>query len=432
MLESVKISRRQSEIRQSLAALVGKDAPSEDETRSMETLDAEYRSNETRYRAALIAEDSERREAGEELETRSDKEKAELIGKFEMRQVALHLDEGRPLDGATSEIVQEMRSQGGYRGIPVPWQALELRAGETVASGTPDPITTRPIIDRLFPDSVAARMGAQMINIGSGATEWPVVTSSVTAGWADGETGNVAGPQVFATTDKALRPEHNLGIQMRITRKALKQSGDALEQAVRRDMNGAISVEMDRAAFLGTGANGQPLGVISGAATYGITDTALDAEPSYTDFLAEIVAFMGGNTITSPGQVASLMRPELFGYLEGKVNDVLQVTEYYRLGFLLSGRGVTGTFPSNINVSSNAIAAPSGDPLETEMLFTTTTGGVAPMFIGTWGGVDLIRDPYSDAQSGGLRITALTTMDVTVARPSQLRVLSGVQLEAAA
>ena len=57
MLDSVKIQRRQSEIRQELAALVGKENPSEDETRSMETLDTEYRSNETRYRAALIAED---------------------------------------------------------------------------------------------------------------------------------------------------------------------------------------------------------------------------------------------------------------------------------------------------------------------------------------------------------------------------------------
>ena len=57
MLDSVKISRRQSEIRQSLAELVAKAEPSEDETRSMETLDAEYRRNEVRFRAALVAED---------------------------------------------------------------------------------------------------------------------------------------------------------------------------------------------------------------------------------------------------------------------------------------------------------------------------------------------------------------------------------------
>lgn len=222
MLESVKIARRQSEIRQNLAELAGNENPSEDEVRKMDELDREYRSNETRYRAALIAEDTERRDAGSELESRTAQEWADLMAGFEMRQVALALDEGRQLDGQTAEIVTELRSEGGFRGIPVPWQALEVRAGETVASGTPNPIQTRPIIDRLFPDSVAARMGAQMISINAGAVEWPVTTSAVTAGWADGETANVAGPTTYATADRAMSPDHNLGIQMRITRKALK------------------------------------------------------------------------------------------------------------------------------------------------------------------------------------------------------------------
>ncbi len=43
MLDSVKIARRQSEIRQALAELVGKDKPTEDETRSMSDMDQEYR-----------------------------------------------------------------------------------------------------------------------------------------------------------------------------------------------------------------------------------------------------------------------------------------------------------------------------------------------------------------------------------------------------
>ena len=374
-----------------------------------------------------MAEDEERRDAKGELETRGGREWSDLVAGFEMRQIALALDEGRTLDGKTAEVVNELRAAGGYRGFPVPWAAFETRAGETVASGTPDPIQTRPIIDRLFPDSVASRMGAQMVAIESGAVEWPVTTSAVTAGWAATETGNVAGPSVYATTDKALKPDHNLGIQMKITRKALKQSGAALEQAIRRDMNGALGSEMDKAVFLGTGADGQPLGIIPGAGTYGIASTAVDAVPTYANFLAEIVAFMSANAITSPGEIRALMRPEMFGTLEGTLNDVTQTTEYYRLAFLLAGRSVTGTFPANIAVSSNALAAPAGSPLATSMVMTTSTGGVPPVFVGAWGAVDLIRDPYSDAQSGGLRITALATLDVTVSRPAQLRILTGLR-----
>ena len=218
MLNSVKISRRQSEIRQSLAGLVAKDKPTEDEVRSIEGLDLEFRQNETRYRASLIAEDTERRDAGAELETRTGSEWETLVAGFEMRQIALALDEGRALEGRTAEVVQELRSKGGYRGMPVPWLALERRAGETIASGTPNPLMTRPTIDRIFPDSVAARMGAQMIAIASGLTEWPVTTSAVTAGWQATETGNVSGPTVYATTDKALSPNNTVGSPSRFAR----------------------------------------------------------------------------------------------------------------------------------------------------------------------------------------------------------------------
>ncbi len=419
MLESLKITRRQSEIRQKLANLSGKEKPTEDETKEMDALDKEYQTNEVRFRAALLAENTERRAAGAELETRTDRQFADLIAGFEMRQVALHLDEGRALTGQTAEVVQELRSQGGYRGTPVPLMALEQRAGETIAAGTPDPIQTRPIIDRLFPASVAAQMGAQMIQIGSGAVEWPVTTSAVSAGWADGETANVAGPTAYATTDRALKPEHNLGIHMRITRKTLLQSGEALEAAIRRDMNGTMAAELDKAIFLGTGANGQPLGVIPGAATYGITSTAVDALASWAAIRAAVVRFMTANTATGPSGIKALIRPELWSFLDdAEAFTGTGITEWERL-------------VKNIGApvqTSNALATPAGTPLATQALLTTNAGGVAPIFVGIWGAVDLIRDPYSDAQSGGLRITALTTADVTVARGSQLQLLTGLEL----
>ncbi len=418
MLNSVQIQRRQSEIRQRLAELAGKDKPTEDETRSMVDLDTEYRTNETRYRAALIAEDQERREAGAELETRSDAEWQTMLGAFEVRQVAMALDHGHQIDGQTAEIIQELRSQGAYQGIPVPWQALERRAGETVASGTPNPVQTRPIIDRLFPGSVAARMGGQMINVGQGQLEYPVATSGATVGWQATELGAVGGPSVYATTDKPLAPNNTMGIQMRITRKALKQSGDALEQAVRRDMNGAMGQEMDRVAFLGTGADGQPLGVITGAATYGITATAINAAPSWSAFRAAVVRFITGNAATGPGDVRALIRPEVWDTLDGiLVGDGGFKFEYDRLTEALA----------SVSMSSNALAAPAGDPLATSALLTTTAGGVSPFFVASFGAVDVIRDIYSDAASGGLRLTALATMDITVARAAQLQVLTGLQ-----
>jgi HK97 family phage major capsid protein len=421
MLQSVTIARRQSELRQQLAVLVAKDKPDETETRQIEALDLEFRNNESKYRAALLLEATERREAADELEQRGGSEWADLIGRFEMRQVALALDEGRALDGATAEVVSELRSKGGYRGVPVPWLALERREGETVASGTPNPIRTAPIIDRIFADSAAVRMGASIVNIDSGELEYPVVSSQVTAGWATTETGNVAGPTVYATTDRPLKPDNTLGIQCKLTRKVLKQSGSAIESAVRRDLSGAIGEAIDRAVFLGSGSAGEPTGIITLAETSPseIFVAPIDAAASWSAFREAVMRFVIGNAATSPANVKLLIRPEVWSDLDDALIEGTAVSEWDRL--------VKNIPAGNIVMSSNALADPDGSPLASKALLSTSVNGVPPIFVGTWGSVDVVRDVYTDAASGALRLTALATLDVTISRAVQLQVLTGVQ-----
>src|SRR5699024_8617140 len=77
-----------------------------------------------------------------------------------------------------------------------------------------------------------------------------------------------------------------------------------------------------------------------------------------------------------------------------------------------------------IATSHNALAAPATDQSK---VLLTTSAGIDPIYVGQWGGLDLIRDPYSKAGSGQLLITALMTTDVTVSRAEQLRVLKNVK-----
>lgn len=408
MLDSVKIARRQSEIRQALAELVGKPTPTEDETRQMETLDGEYRTNETRYRAALVSEDQERREAGADLETRSDREWQDLMGRFELRQVALSLDEGKALSGATAEIVAELRNAGGYQGIPVPLAALETRAGETIAADVPNPKVIRPVIDRLFPGSVAERLGIQRINITSGELAFPVATAGAVFGWQTTELGNVGAASEYRTTERSLNPDHTGGAQMILSRKALKQAGDGLEAAIRRDLNAAIGAELDRVAVMGTGTAGQPLGMIPGATEYGIAITEVGAAASWAAFRAQIVAFMQANAITSASQVNLGFDPAIWAELDEALITGTAVSEWDRL-----------TKHVGTPAISNVI------PAETAIM-TATVQGVAPGYLGIYGGVDLIRDPYTKAQSGQLVLTGLVTADFTVPRGLQTRILTGI------
>mgnify|MGYP005991935937 CR=1 FL=1 len=408
MLESLNITRRQSEIRQQLAELVGKPTPTQDETRSMESLAKEYRANETRYRAAPITEDEQRTEAKGELETRSGKEWAEMMGKFELRQVAFALDEGKAMDGATKEIIEEMRSAGGYQGIPIPYAALETRAGETVSTGTPSPEMIRPIIDRIFPGSVAEKLGVQRINIAQGSMAFPVATAGAVFGWQTSETGDVGAASAYATSERSLSPDYTGGAQMVITRKAMKQSGEGLEAAIRRDLNAAIGTELDRVVINGSGASGQPLGFIPGAATYGITSTAIGAVATWAAFRAEIVAFMEANAITSASQVNLAFDPTIWADLDEALISGTAVSEWDRL------TKHVGT-PAISNVIPTASA-----------VMTANVQGIAPGYMGLYGGIDLIRDNFTKAASGSLVLTGLVTADFVAPRGLQTRILTNL------
>ena len=407
MLQSVKLQKRQSEIRQSLSELAGKDDLTDDETRSMEGLDKEYRQNEAKYRAALISEDEERKEAGEELETRDAKEWSQMMDRFEVRQVALALDEGRALDGATKEIVDELRAAGGYQGIPLPLAALEQRAGETVSADLFSPKATRNIIGRIFPNSVASKLGVASVNIPQGTAEWPVATAGAVTGWQADELSDVGAATAYQTTEATVSPDNTLGAQMVITRKSLKQTGQGLENAVRQDMSAAIAVALDNAIINGTGATGQPLGIVPGAVTYGITSTDMSAAaPDWAAFRAEIIAFMEANAITDPSQVKLAFPPAIWGDMDDTLISGTAVSELDRM----TKHGVSPVLANQLTAGS--------------AILTTTVNGVAPAFVGMWGAVDMIRDPYTRAASGQLVLTGLVTADVTVARGLQTRILT--------
>ncbi len=181
-------------------------------------------------------------------------------------------------------------------------------------------MTLRPIIDRLFPASVASKLGVQSINITSGELAFPVATAGAVFGWQTNELGNVGGQKTFATTESSLNPDHTGGAQMVITRKALKQSGEGLEQAIRRDLNAAIGAELDRVVINGSGAAGQPLGIIPGAATYGIASTAVGATATWAAFRAQVAAFLEANAISSPNQVNLAFDPTIWAELDAALS----------------------------------------------------------------------------------------------------------------
>ena len=91
------------------------------------------------------------------------------------------------------------------------------------------------------------------------------------------------------------------------------------------------------------------------------------------------------------------------------------------------GKSRQGSFTISDNALPASLPEDGTDKGKHTIVATALTGGTPPIFVGLWGAVDLIKDPYSDAASGGLRLTGLATMDVTISRAVQIEILNNVQ-----
>jgi len=218
----------------------------------------------------------------------------------------------------------------------------------------------------------------------------------------------VGAPNPYETSERSLTPDHTGGAQMVISRKALKQAGEGLEAAIRRDLSAVIGAELDRVVINGSGTAGQPLGIIPGATTYGIASTPVGAAASWAAFRAEVVAFMEANAITSPSQVNLGFAPAIWADLDDALISGTAVSQWNRL------TAQVGT-PAISNVIPDATA-----------IMTATVQGIAPGYLGVYGGIDLIRDPYTKAASGQLVLTGLVTADIALPRGVQTRILTGL------
>ena len=120
--------------------------------------------------------------------------------------------------------------------------------------------------------------------------------------------------------------------------------------------------------------------------------TAVDAAASWAAFRAAVVRFMTRERgeRRRRGEAAD---PAGSFRRDGRHAD-------RRHGGVASGTGCSKNIPAgNIVMSSNALAAPTGSAVCMQGTADDDKNGVPPIFVGTWGAIDLIRDPYSDAAS---------------------------------
>jgi len=249
-------------------------------------------------------------------------------------------------------------------------------------------------IELLRNEAMVVQAGARMLPGLVGTLDIPRQNAAAAGGWIATETGSPAEGQ--PTTDKITLSPKTFGVRTEITRKMLKQATPAAEELVREDIRRVIGLAVDLAAISGSGAAGQPQGVIGTSGVGGVVHGG-----ALTATLANILEYESdlGTANALNGRLGWMMRPAARAALKATPKSAGVAS-----GFLMEMDGTMNGYPSYVTQQAPASAAAGA------ILF----GNWAEILIGMWGVLDLFGDPYTLGNSGGMVVRGFQDIDIGV------------------
>lgn len=356
------------------------------------------------------------------------------LDKFSIVRGITRLLQNQPLDGIEGEMHAEGLKEASRCGISpqgnfvVPTVALNHgRRDLTVtggSNGSQGGVTVATsvgsVIELLYAKSVLRGLGVQFLTGLVGNITFPKLTAG-SAGYHVGE--NAAPTESSPTMTSASLSPNRLATFVEISKQLLLQSNASVEALVRADLATALSLGMEAGALTGTGANNQPLGLLTyagGAFTSGITEVVGGtdgAAPSWANIvkLETEVATLNADI----GSLAYLTNPKVRGKMKStsKVASSDSVMLWGDNASPVNGyrAEVTTTVPSDLDKGSATGVCSA-------MLF----GNWSDLIVGMWGGIDLMVNPYSLDKEGLVRITATAFYDTVVRRGASFAALRDV------
>lgn len=309
--------------------------------------------------------------------------------RFSLLKAIRNVAENRQLDNVTAAVcnegMKEMRAAGlntvGQIYIPT----METRAAVSVASEGVDVVATDlyDIIEPLRAKNVLVQAGAKFYTGLTNNAQIPVMTGS-NVNWA-GETAAATDGNVLFN-NVTLTPKR-LTAYVDISKMLLAQDSIGVENAIRQDLINAINSKLE-STILGKGAKSAttPAGIFNGKTPTKVTDfeglVGLEAKVEEANVLG------GVSYIASPSARASFRN-----MMKGS-RGTAQLA--YTDG-TLDGTPVYST--SNVEAK------------------TFVVGDFSNLAIGSWGGLDIVVDNYTQAVNGMIRLVVNAYFDAALIRP---------------
>jgi HK97 family phage major capsid protein len=358
------------------------------------------------------------------------REQRDLDGYSLIRAFGALLD-GRPLDGIEKEMHQEaekeLRDANAPRGngnFLVPQLIMnrsrvagmvnrDLTAGTANQGGNLVQTNVQSIIERLQADMPLIGLGATVFGGLQGNLSFPTFTADDQAAI---KTEFAAANESSPTFTSASMSPRRVPAFVEVSRQLLNQTGSSgVEGKLRSDLTYQIRKVMETIAYNGSG-SGEPYGILNTVGVGSVAGGTNGLAPSW-DHIIDLESAVA-NVDAAAGSLGYLTNTKVRGKLkktpiasntaatmiwdrqnkEAPLND-------YRVG-------VSTLMPSTLTKGTSSGVC-SG------IVF----GNFADAYIGQWGGIEVLVNPYSRDTEGLIRINLWTFFDFLVGRPASFSVM---------
>jgi HK97 family phage major capsid protein len=288
--------------------------------------------------------------------------------------------------------LSESPNNGFY--VPYEVQTRDLTSGTAANGGylvATDNLGSN-FIDLLRNRSVLAKMGATMLTGLVGNVTIPKQTGAATAAWLANE-ATAATEAQLTLGQLALTPK-NIVAYSEISRQLMLQSSPAIDGLVMNDLAQVVALAIDLAGLSGSGASGQPTGIVNTGGIGSVTGTTL-GYAGIVEFQTDVA---GSNALAA--NCGYVTTPTVAGLLKARQRFTSTDTPIWQ------GNILDGEIEGFKAMTSLQMAAAS-------MLF----GDFSQVVIGEWGMLEIALNPYAQFTAAITGIRAIQTCDVGVRIP---------------
>ncbi len=379
------------------------------------------RLEENERQAAAREAEEQRRNRDRQHNDGLDPEAREIAKNFSIGNMVRAAALGGPekLEGFDKEMHDEGRAEfnkagagANQRGVAVPMKALAASMGirheqrnMTVTGGSPVgseggfvvPTTTGGLIEILRPMTLTAQYATRLDGL-VGNLELPREKSKATATFK-AETG--AADKSTPELDKIILTPHRLPAQIEVSNQLLMQSGSVIDTLVRRQLLGALAEKLDATSIQGGGSN-EPKGILAWLAGTGQIRSIGTNGGALTRKLVIALEELIESANGLGGTLAYMTNPKVKAFLKDLAVDSGSGK------FVWGDDNVVNGYPafSTPQVPGN-ISKGTGTNLSA-LIF----GDWGNLIQASWGGINLILDPYTKASTGEQVVTAEAFYDV--------------------